>query len=131
MPRLVYSLVFSIATLGLAGGLSAAAPDANLARGKAALSQLPLRFEANRGQFDPSVRYAARGGGYDLLFSNQGASLRFGPSKTVDITLPGANPRASIQGLDPMPARTNYFVGSRDNWHTDVSNYARLDRKST
>lgn len=126
MPRLVYSLVFSIATLGLAGGLSAAAPDANLARGKAAFSQLPLRFEANRGQFDPSVRYAARGGGYDLLFRNQGASLRFGPSKTVDITLPGANPKASIQGLNPMRARTNYLVGSRDNWHTDVANFAQL-----
>jgi len=126
MPRFVYSLVFSIATLGLAAGLSAAAPDSNLARGKAAFSQLPLRFEANRGQFDPSVRYAARGGGYDLLFSNEGASLRFGPSKMVDITLPGANSRASIHGLDPMRARTNYLVGSRDNWHTDVANYARL-----
>jgi hypothetical protein len=126
MPRLVYSLVFSIATLGLAGGLSAAAPDANLARGKAAFSQLPLRFEANRGQFGPSVRYAARGGGYDLLFSNQGASLRFATSKKVDISLPGANPKASIQGLDPMRARSNYLVGSRDNWHTDVANYARL-----
>jgi Beta-propeller repeat len=126
MPRLVYSLVFSIATLGLAAGLSAAAPDANLARGKAALSQLPLRFEANRGQFDPSVRYVARGGGYDLLFSNEGASLRFGPSKTVDITLPGANRKTSIQGLNPMRARTNYLVGSRDNWHTDVPNFAQL-----
>ena len=91
MPRLFDSLVLPIATLGLAAGLSAAAPDANLARGKAALSQLPLRFEANRGQFDPSVRYAARGGGYDLLFTRDGASLRFGPSKTVDISLTGAN----------------------------------------
>jgi hypothetical protein len=126
MPRLVYSLVLSIATLGLAGGLSAAAPDANLARGKAALSQLPLRFEENRGQFDPSVRYAARGGGYDLLFSSEGASLRFGPSKRVDITLPGANREASIEGVNPLLARTNYLVGQRANWHTDVANFAQL-----
>ena len=126
MPRLFDSLVLPIATLGLAAGLSAAAPDANLARGKAALSQLPLRFEANRGQFDPSVRYAARGGGYDLLFSRDGASLRFGPSKAVDISLTGANPDASIEGLNPLRARTNYMIGARSNWHTDIANFARL-----
>jgi hypothetical protein len=126
MLRLVYSLVLPIATLGLAAGLSAAAPDANLVRGKAAFSQLPLRFEANRGQFDPAVRYVARGGGYDLLFMAGGASLRFGPSKTVDISLTGANRDAAIEGLNPLRARTNYLLGSRSNWHTDIANFARL-----
>jgi hypothetical protein len=126
MPRLFDSLVLPIATLGLAAGLSAAAPDANLARGKAALSQLPLHFEANRGQFDPSVRYAARGGGYDLLFTRDGASLRFGPSKTVDISLTGANRDASIEGLNPLRARTNYLIGARANWHTDIANFSRV-----
>ncbi len=126
MPRLFDSLVLPIATLGLAAGLFAAAPDANLARGKAALSQLPLRFEANRGQFDPAVRYAARGGGYDLLFTRDGASLRSGASKTVDISLPGANREAPIEGLNVLPARTNYLLGARANWHTDVPNFTRL-----
>ena len=64
--------------LGLALSLSAAAPEANLAQAKTALSGLPLRFEMNRGQFDPAIRYAARGAGYNLLFTAAGASLRFG-----------------------------------------------------
>jgi Beta-propeller repeat len=124
MTRLYDSLVLPIATLGLAVGLSAAPADSNLARGKAALSQLPLRFEENRGQFDPSVRYAARGGGYDLLFTSDGALLHFGSSKTVDISLRGANREALIEGVNPLRARTNYMVGPRANWHTDVANFA-------
>ena len=111
----------------LALSLSAAAPDANLAQAKAELSGLPLRFEINRGQFDPTVRYAARGAGYDLLFTSAGASLRFGPSKSVEISLPGSSHDAAIVGVEPLRARTNYLIGARANWHTDIANFARLE----
>jgi hypothetical protein len=107
-------------------GLAAAPPDAGLARGQAALARLPLRFEANRGQWGPLVQYAARGGGYDLLFTGQGPSLRFGGSQAVDISLVNANPQPVIEGLDVLKARTNYMIGARANWHTDVPNYARV-----
>jgi len=39
------------------------------------LGQLPLRFEANAGQFDPRVRYAARGVGYGLALTDAGAAI--------------------------------------------------------
>lgn len=126
MLRLFGPLVLPIAALGFAASLSAALPDASLARAKAAFSQLPLRFEANRGQFAPTVQYAARGGGYDLLFTRDGASLRFGASKTVDISLIGANREGAIEGLNPMRAHTNYLLGARTNWRTDVPNFGRL-----
>src|SRR5580704_1766820 len=109
------------------GGLAAAPPDAGLARGQAAMSRLPLRFEANRGQWGPSVQYAARGGGYDLLFTGQGPSLRFGGSQGVDISLVNGNPKPVIEGLDVLKVRTNYMIGARANWHTEVPNYGRVE----
>ena len=108
-------------------GLAAAPPDATLARGQAVMSQLPLRFEANRGQWDPSVWYAARGGGFDLLFTGQGPSLRFAGSRAIDISLVNSKREPVIEGLDVMKARTNYMIGARANWHTDVPNYARVE----
>jgi hypothetical protein len=113
--------------LVLSLSLYAAAPDANLAHAKATLSRLPLRFEANRGQFDPKIRYAARGAGYDLLFTSAGASLRFGPTKSVEISLPGSKRDAETVGLDPLRARTNYMIGARANWHTGVDNFGRVE----
>ncbi len=111
---------------GAVSGLAAPAPDATLARGQAAISQLPLRFEANRGQWNPAVRYGARTGAFDLVFTEKGASLRFGGSQAIDISLVNANRDPRVEGLDEWKARTNYMVGPRANWHTDVPNYARV-----
>src|ERR1700683_3431439 len=108
-------------------GLAAAPPEAGLAQGQAALSRLPLRFEANRGQWGPLVQYAARGGGYDLLFTGEGPSLRFGGSQGIDISLVNGNPQPVIEGLDVLKLRTNYMIGARANWHTEVPNYARVE----
>ncbi len=107
-------------------GLAAAPPDATLARGQAVMSRLPLRFEANRGQWGSAVQYAARGGGYELLLTGQGPSFRFGGSEAVDISLVNGNRAPVIEGLDVMKARTDYMIGARTNWHTDVPNYARV-----
>jgi len=70
--------------------------------------------------------YAARGGGYDLVFTGQGPSFRFQGAQAVDISLVNGSPSPVIEGLDVMPARTNYMIGARAKWHTDVPNYARV-----
>jgi len=94
------------------------APDAALRQANAIMSGLPLRFEANRGQMDPSVRYAARANGYHLLF---GAS---GPC--IGISLVHGNPAPRLEGLDPLPTRTDYFIGDRSQWHTGIPTFARV-----
>jgi hypothetical protein len=121
------SLFLPIAALGLAATLSAAPPEPALARAHAALSQLPLRFEENQGQFAPEVRFAARGGRYNILFTQDGASLRFGGASSVALSLPGSNPQAAPRGLDRLRARTNYLLGARSNWHTEIGSYSRLE----
>src|SRR5262245_18681164 len=44
-------------------------------RAAAAYARLPLRFEPNRGQTDPQVRYLARGRGYALFLTPTGSTL--------------------------------------------------------
>src|SRR5215831_11857900 len=96
----------------------AASPDVPVARAKTALANMPLRFEANQGQFDPSVRYAARAGDYDLLFTAHGAQLAIPGSEKVELKLLHSNPRAEIEAMEPLRAHTDYFLGPRDQWHT-------------
>ena len=40
------------------------------------------------------------------------------------------NPAARVEALDPLAARTNYFVGGREQWHRDVPNFARVAYRS-
>jgi hypothetical protein len=102
------------------------AADGDVSQAKSALARLPLRFEENRGQFDPAVRYGARAGGYRVQLSAGGASLAMPGAGRVDIGLVNSNPSAKIEALDRLPARTDYFVGNRDHWHTGVASYSRV-----
>ncbi|MGH7815337.1 MAG: hypothetical protein ACREQI_15195, partial [Candidatus Binataceae bacterium] len=43
------------------------------------------------------------------------------------MTLVGANPHARIEGVDPLRAKANYFIGNNPGkWHTDVPTYAKV-----
>lgn len=55
---------------------SLAAPDTTTkARAVETLGKLPLSFEENRGQTDPSVKFLARGDGYSLFLTPTEAVL--------------------------------------------------------
>lgn len=97
-----------------------------MARAKTALANLPLRFEANQGQFDPSVRYAARAGDFRLLLTQRGPVISLPGAQRIDLSLLHSNPAPRVEALDLMRAKTDYFLGARENWHTHVANYARV-----
>lgn len=105
--------------------LAAAPPEPAIPQAKAAMARLPLRFEENRGQWDPSVRFTARSAGANLQLTAHGPAFLVGTSR-VEIGMVHANASPVIEPLDPLPATTNYMVGSRSQWHTGVSNYARV-----
>src|SRR4051812_6571865 len=88
---------------------------AAVSRANAALARIPLRFEANQGRMDPSVRYAARAGGYTLLLTDRGPALSLANAHRVEIAMPGSNGAAQIEPLDPLSARTDSFIGARSN----------------
>ena len=89
------------------------------------MARLPLRFEENRGQADPSVRFTARSSGPNLLLTDRGPVFRVGSNK-VEIGLVHGNTKPAIEPLDRLPAVTNYMVGPRDQWRQGVGNYARV-----
>jgi Bacterial Ig-like domain (group 3)/Beta-propeller repeat/Chitobiase/beta-hexosaminidase C-terminal domain len=107
---------------------------------------LPLSFEINQGQTDPTVKYLSRGAGFsalfkqtetDLLLSRQtssNADSKFGNTKQGTITqsllrmrLLGANENAPISGEEQLPGIVNY-IRSNDpaKWHTKVPTFKQV-----
>jgi uncharacterized protein (TIGR03437 family) len=64
-----------------------------------------LVFEARPGG------YVSHGRGYAFALASGGAVLHIGGHR-VRMAVAGANPRSSLQALDPMPGKANYFFGA-------------------
>jgi hypothetical protein len=92
---------------------------------KSVVAKLPLRFEENRGQFGKDVQYAARSGASSLFLTSAGAAFQMG-TQQVNLRLVHASPAARAEALEPMAAKTNYLVGKRNQWHTDIANFGRV-----
>jgi hypothetical protein len=120
-----------------------APPDASTsAKLETAYGALPLSFEENQGQADSDVRFVSRGAGYTLLLTPTEAVLALSkPAPRGDKThekqsdkgtvlrmgLVGANPNPQLAGIDALPGKVNYLIGSDPSkWHTDVPTYAKV-----
>ena len=95
-----------------------------------AYGKLPLSFEANQGQTDESVKYLARGPGYSLFLTRDSAVLSLQQqesNRVLRMNLQGANAQAVVAGMDGLPGKSNYFVGSDPSrWRTNVPTYAAV-----
>lgn len=109
--------------------------------------QLPLRFEANRGQLASPVKFTSRNPSHTLFLTaneavlelqKQGSktqreneSANFAPSQPesaiVKMKLVGASPESNVIALDELPGKSNYFIGDDPRrWRTNVANFARV-----
>ncbi|MEO6725810.1 MAG: hypothetical protein ABIU20_02865 [Blastocatellia bacterium] len=94
--------------------------------------QLPLRFEANRGQADKQVRFLARHQNSTLFLTPQETLLNLrqgedGKQSTLRTKLIGANRQACVRGVAEMPGTMNYFLGNDPKqWRTGVSTFERV-----
>lgn len=97
------------------------------------MDKLPLRFETNLGQTDPSVQFLARGQGYAFFVtatenilvveSNESSS----PAQTVKLEFAGAQAPAQILGEEKLPGVKHYLKGSQPaEWQTHVPTYERV-----
>jgi hypothetical protein len=95
--------------------------------------RLPIYFEPNWGQWTPEVQFHSRGPGYDLFLTRQEGvlSLRKGASRhVVRVKLEGADPDASLQGIDRAATRTSYFrTGIIAGQTTGIDNYRRVEQQ--
>ena len=114
------------------------APDAAArARVVESLGALPLRFEENAGQFDPAIRFAARGAGYAVALTTAGAAIGLGApgaQTVVTMTPVDAAGRAmtsrGVDGIAPLPGVVNHIVGNDPAaWRTGVAQVARVRQR--
>jgi hypothetical protein len=121
--------------------------SAERARLVAAVNKQPLRFEPNRGQTDPRVRFLSRGPGYTLFLTPDAATLslrsgniekRSGKSydrfadrnlrsprqEVLRMRLEGSNKKARATGIERLPGSVNYFRGKdRSKWAIGVPTF--------
>jgi hypothetical protein len=122
-------------------------------RWEKAYAQLPMGFEENRGQAARDVKFVSHGSGYALSLAPQeidiallrhramtasplhrAAALRAlrearkaMKTTVIRMQLEGANPAPAIAAEEPLPGKSNYFIGNnREKWVTDVPSYGRV-----
>jgi hypothetical protein len=140
----------SAVCLAFISGLASAAPQAALnvkARAQASYGKLPLSFEANRGQTDALVKFLARGQGYALFLTPNGAVLSLKKPKVkintsaltksassseisssiLQMHLVEANSAPKVVGKEALPGRVNYLIGKDPSrWRTQVPTYGKV-----
>ncbi len=118
----------------------AGVPEGLKARAQAMSVRLPLAFEANRGQVDKSVAYMAHGSGYGLFLTAKEAVLTLqgaakqgtakqglGASAAVRMRLEGSAEQPEVAGTDPLPGKSDYFIGNDPSrWVRNVPQFARV-----
>jgi len=116
------------------------------AQARSILAGLPLIFEPNVGQgnlqpTDSRARFVTHGSGYSMVLGNEGAILSLVTKtrstssssgsesrvQTLGMRLAGASPNVSLSAVDPLPGKSNYFIGNNPaKWRTGVPQFARV-----
>ncbi len=150
-----FSALFSTTVNARASGTEASAQK-TLASKSPGMSpakaiSLPLFFEPNQGQTAPQVKFVARGAGYGLFLTSDEAVLRLhrpssaptaiaprtaaaplpASSSVIRMKLEGSNSAASVSGAEPLPGKSNYFIGNNPaKWRHNIPQFARVEYKS-
>ena len=117
------------AQIGISGEIDPVAKS----RARAAYVKMPLSFEVNQGQTSEQVKFLSRGSGHTLFLTATEAVLVLrqtepgtqGKDQTIGTTLRmqlvDANPDPAVAGLDQLPGKSNYFIGSDpEEWRTNI-----------
>jgi len=98
----------------------------NTEAARAEFGQLPLSFEVNQGQADSRVRFLARGKGYGIFLTDNGAAFSLGGS-ALHMRLKDAATSPRITGVAQLPGKVNYLVGNKSSdWRTSIPTYERV-----
>jgi hypothetical protein len=116
------------------GIVSATAPALASQPPRPAIGALPLNFEPNRGQAEPTAQFLARGAGYYLTLNAKGSHvvLRKGEKAAqIDTRLVGANGSSELKALELLPGQSSWFRGNDPaKWITGIPTYSRVKANS-
>jgi hypothetical protein len=110
------------------------APAGGVASERPPVATHSLRFDANQGQFHEEVSFTARGGGYSPFFTKDGATLTLPGKRLPDGRTESATVRMRVvdgrpvqpTGFERLSGRTNYFVGDRTRWRSNIESFSRV-----
>ncbi|MGB7922533.1 MAG: SBBP repeat-containing protein, partial [Pyrinomonadaceae bacterium] len=120
---------------GITAASTPASPNVDKAKLSAEFGKLPLSFEQNVGQTNPSVKFLARNPRYTLFLTSTEAVFvlrKFESGNRVRrqvlrMRLEGASAQPEVEGHDELINKSNYFIGGdRDAWRSNVNNFARV-----
>lgn len=120
-------------------------------KARSILAGLPLFFEPNQGQgsldpADPRAKFISRGSRYSLFLGSEGAILSLAtheqrkkknsgmpelPSaprlEFLEMRLAGSNLAKTVTATDPLPGKSNYFIGNNPaKWRSGVPHFTRV-----
>jgi hypothetical protein len=109
-------------------GASSGLPSALNTRG---LAEAPVCFEENRGQVDGPARFITRNRDCAVLIAPTEATLMIvkddSATRSVRVSFAGANPNATVSGLEPFSGRANYLLGGDSaQWRGGVRLFSRV-----
>jgi hypothetical protein len=125
-----------------AGTATAPAPPVAAKHAAANYGKIPLSFEPNKGQTDPSVQFLSRGSGYSLFLTKdevilnlerqhaQAATTDQKPASmdTLRMKLVGASAATAITGLEPQSGVVSYLMGNDPKkWHTGIQTFGKVN----
>jgi len=127
------SLSFEATAPASAAALAPPAPGAAAsARSAEALLRIPLVFERNQGQADPSVEFLARGPGYALFLTREAVVLGLAPGSDtatgrVRMRFVDANREPRVVAREERPGRSHYYRGDDPSrWVTGARQFGRV-----
>ena len=96
----------------------------------------PISFEPNLGQAETRVKFMARGPGYILYLTDEGALFSFEQPEShagaesyysLAVKFVGANAVPKLAAKDELMTQSSYFLGADPKkWRTGIPNYARV-----
>lgn len=92
---------------------------------------LPLAFVPNLGQLEPRVRMQASALGGTLTFAATTVTLTLPTAQgdappSIQLTWEGANPQASITGVERLLGLYHSYVGKPAQWRSNIFTYATV-----
>ena len=99
------------------------------ANARTRLATLPLRFEANAGQWDSRVRFRAQSNGATVFITDDAMTIAASKSAAITLKLVGVRASAAL-GAKELVTKSNFFLGNDPTkWRTNVPNFAEVRAK--